>query len=517
MEFITLMKKYLNKVYQILSYRHFFWFVEAIFILSAVWIALSALYPQAFDESFHFGLIQVYSHYWLPFLARQPQHADAYGAVARDPSYLYHYLMSFPYRIIKLVDPEQIGQIILLRFINIALFASGLYVFRKLLQKIGISTALSNLIFIIFILIPITPQLAAHINYDNLLFPLIALVCLQSFTVIDELLKKQPNIRHLLILVITCLFTSLVKYVFLPIFLGIFLYIAYLLYRTYKGKYRLYLSEIAKSWLQERLLVRSILIVLLIVSLGMFMQRDGYNIVVYHEIIPDCSKVLNIKSCSAYSPWHYDYVTHNRLLAKKPGSVTFYNPVSYMGVWLYWMWYRLFFAINGPTSGFRNYPPLPLPSAAAILIATGSCYAVYRSRRKLFFGKPYFLLLLTVSITYAAALWLDGYTEYHYTHILQAMNGRYLLPILIPVGAILGRAYSLTLKMKPTYKKVLAVMVVLFFIEGGGVLTFISRSDTTWYWHNTSVVKANQVAQKITKPVIVSGKKTYRTHLWFYN
>jgi hypothetical protein len=517
MEFTILMKKYLDKIHLILGHRRLFWFIEAIFILSAAWIALSAVYPQAFDENFHFGLIQVYSHYWFPFLARQPPHADAYGAVARDPSYLYHYLMSFPYRIIKLIDPEQIGQIIMLRFINIALFASGLYLFSRLLNRAGISVALSNVILFVFILIPITPQLAAHINYDNLLFPLVAIVCLQSFTVIDELRKKKPNIQHLLVLLATCLFASLVKYVFLPIFLGILLYLAYLIYKTYQGKNQLYLSKFVKSWQHESLIMQSLLIVLLLVSFAMFMQRDGYNIIKYHEIIPDCSKVLNVKECSSYSPWRYDYVTHNKLLAKKPGTVILYNPVSYMGVWLYWMWYRLFFAINGQTSGFRNYPPLPLPSAAAIIIAVGGFYAVLISWRRLFRDNPYLVLLLTISITYAAALWLDGFAEYHYTHILQAMNGRYLLPILIPVGAILGRAYSLTLRAKPAYKKVFAILVILFFIEGGGVLTFISRSDATWYWHNKSVVKANHVAQKITKPVIIKGKKTFQTHVWFYN
>jgi hypothetical protein len=63
--------------------RGFFRFVMGLFIVQSIWIAFSALYPQAFDEDFHFGLIKTYSHYWLPFLTKQPPNANAYGAVAR--------------------------------------------------------------------------------------------------------------------------------------------------------------------------------------------------------------------------------------------------------------------------------------------------------------------------------------------------------------------------------------------------------------------------------------------------
>ncbi len=333
------MKKFLNKVNVILSSKVFFWVILAIFILSAAWIALSAVYPQAFDENFHFGLIQIYSHYWLPFLTHQPPNANAYGAVARDPSYLYHYLMSFPYRVIRFFDPEQIGQIIMLRFINIALFASGLILFRRVLDRARVSVALSNLILLIFILIPITPQLAAHINYDNMLFPLVAYVCLLAFSVIDQLRQKKPDARSMLILLIVCLLTSLVKYVFLPIFLGVILFVLYLVYQNFHGHYRRFGKLLWKSWLRQSWYSKLLLALFLILSLGTFIQRDGINIVEYHEIIPDCSKVLNVKDCSAYSPWNYDYVTHKKLLTKKPGAVHYYNPILYTGVWLYWMWY----------------------------------------------------------------------------------------------------------------------------------------------------------------------------------
>ena len=152
------MSKVLARFNEYLRSNKFYRLILIVFVIEASWIALSAKYPQAFDENFHFGLIKIYAHYWLPFLTTQPPHADAYGAVARDPSYLYHYLMSFPYRLINLFVKGQTVQVIILRFINIGFFAFGLVLFRKILLKVGTSKALTNLILTLFILSRLFPN-----------------------------------------------------------------------------------------------------------------------------------------------------------------------------------------------------------------------------------------------------------------------------------------------------------------------------------------------------------------------
>src|ERR1019366_5807076 len=139
------MRNFAIRVYKTLNSIHIFRIVLAFFAFESIWIAVSAAYPQAFDENFHLGLIQIYSHHWLPFLSGQPPHAYIYGVVARDPSYLYQYLMSFPYRFIALFTHRQIIQVILLRFINIGLFGIGLVLFRRILLRVGISRALANI------------------------------------------------------------------------------------------------------------------------------------------------------------------------------------------------------------------------------------------------------------------------------------------------------------------------------------------------------------------------------------
>src|SRR6185312_5810861 len=101
-----------RRILTIVSSPRFFWAIVLLLAFQASWIALSARYPMAFDEDFHFGVIRIYAHHLSPFLSGQPPGADAYGAVAHDPSYLYHYLMSFPYRLISLFTDNQTAQVI---------------------------------------------------------------------------------------------------------------------------------------------------------------------------------------------------------------------------------------------------------------------------------------------------------------------------------------------------------------------------------------------------------------------
>jgi hypothetical protein len=181
---------------------------------------------------------------------------------------------------------------------------------------------------------------------------------------------------------------------------------------------------------------------------------------------------------------------------------TYYNLKGYTFQWFYWIWYRLFFAINGATSNFANDPPLPLPSIAAAILGFAGAIAVIRWRSKLFHKNPYIALIMAVAIVYCATLFAKGYASYQYTAVLENMNGRYLLPILLPLAAVAGLAFSITLKHSLT-KKILAVLFVfVMFLQGGGILTFMLRSDSTWYWNNSTVVKVNNTAKTVANHVV---------------
>ncbi|MEK7152315.1 MAG: hypothetical protein AAB834_00055, partial [Patescibacteria group bacterium] len=83
------------------------------------------------------------------------------------------------------------------------------------------------------------------------------------------------------------------------------------------------------------------------------------------------------------------------------------------------------------------------------------------------------------------------------------INGRYLLPILLLLAVVMGRGFSLAFRKLPDIKPLLAGSAILLFLYGGGVLTFILRSDASWYWPNHAVNTVNDTARKVFAPVII--------------
>ena len=118
--------------------------------------------------------------------------------------------------------------------------------------------------------------------------------------------------------------------------------------------------------------------------------------------------------------------------------------------------------------------------------------------------------MFSTSIFYVLVLYLQGYASYRYTNVLENMNGRYLLPVILPLVAVFAKGYSVALRKYQNIKVILAVIVLVLFLEGGGLFTFIARSDDTWDIPNKS-------ARHLTEPIIINGNKYYWTNTWFFN
>lgn len=499
---IDYMRGFTDKVASILGSRRFFYGVIIFFVFEALWVAFSAIYPMAFDEDFHLGVIRIYSQQWSPFLAGQPEGANVFGALAADPSYLYHYLMSFPYRFITLFTDNIMTQVIILRLMNVAMITFGVVLFRRLLLKTGLSMALSNTALLLFALIPAVPLLAGQINYDNLLVLLLAWICLLVFDVTQSFRDRKVDITKLGVLTIALMLTSLVKYAFLPMALAVVAYLLYLAFICFRRSGPVFKQAVTKSYIKISRGVKIALLAALVVSGGLFVQRYGVNIVTYGHPVPSCDAVIGIDACMEYGPWGRNYL----YAADKPAFDS--NPVAYTWVWIQSLHYRLFFMVNGPPN-YINYPPVLLPSAAAVMIAIFGVLALPLYWREVFKNRPFFVFLLCMALVYAGFLWADHYGQYLETGRPVAINGRYLIPLLLPLAALLGRALSIAFRSWPKAKSWAAVLVIVLFIQAGGMFSFILRSDASWYWPNRAVVLVNETAQKVLAPVIFEGPKHY--------
>ncbi|HVX24206.1 MAG TPA: hypothetical protein VG992_02585 [Candidatus Saccharimonadales bacterium] len=482
---------------RVLASPRFFRATMVVLVLQATWLALSGRYPMAFDEDFHFGIIRLYAHHLWPFWAHQPAGANMFGAVARDPSYLYQYVMSLPYRFISLFTHDQTIQVLCLRGIDIALFTLGVVLFRRLLQRTGASAALLNFCCAVFVLIPVVPLLAAQINYDDLLLPLIAITLELTMRIVDELrAQRRLNGRRVLLLAIVCLLTSLVKYAFLPIFLAIMIYL-HLEFRQAYAHRQVFIRAILDSWRALSRRLRWGLVALLCLSFAMFSERYAINTLRYHTPTPSCNKVLNVQACSAYGPWIRDY-TFAQANTHGPHS-----PLVFTADWFYGMWLRLFFAVDGPGTEFETRGPLLIPSLAAIAVAAGSLVVAVRYGRQFLNRRRHPLLFLAMlsAVIYIAALWLVEYQAFVRTGQAVAINGRYLLPVLLPILVWLALAWRQALRTLSS-RAWMAGLALLCLVWGGGALTYMLRSSDAWYWPNQTIHDVNYAAQRFLGPVV---------------
>ena len=484
------MQQLSQKVYRWLASDRYFKFLVGFLVVSATWIALTGRYPMAFDEDFHLGLIRVYASHGLPFWSGQPANADAFGAVARDPSYLYHYVFSFIYQIICLFTQNQTIQVIVLRVINIGLFASSLPIFKRLLQRAGGSSALVNATLTLLVLIPITTQLAAQINYDNLIMPITALILLLALTIKQRPVAERPKV--FMKIMALGLAGSLIKFAFLPIFIAVLLWLIVQSRPVWRERLNWWHRSMKVTKTKTGILLLLVILVLGVLSV----ERYGLNLVRYHDPIPDCGTVLTLDNCQYYGP----YIRDHNFAANKTNFDT--SPLTYTKEWLYGMWLRSFFAIDGPATRFETRGPLVVPAVTALILMAVGLMSVFWSGRKIWRQQPSAVSLFgTVTAIYVTALWLQEYKAYVHTGFPVAINGRYLLLIITLVIFVAATACSRTLGSARQLKTGLIILSIGALLLGGGPLTYILRSSDYWYWPNSSTKSANHAVKHIFGPI----------------
>ena len=465
------------------------------FIAESLWLVFSAQYPMAFDENYHFGLIQLHAQQWLPFFTSQPDDVGQYGALVRDPSYLFHWIMSFPYRFIALFTDSQAAQVIFLRLFNVAFFAYGLVLYRKVVARLGVSAALSNALLAVFILIPVVPFLAAHINYDNLLLISVPLAVLLTLDLMDGFKRRKVEAGTLLALIALLLASSLIKYPFLPVFVVIAIVLLWRLWRDGLLN-RAGWQSFAGSFGKLSRVTQIALVLACLLSFGLFAERYAINVVRYHDPVPACDKVISLQLCREYGPFgrDYNYVQH-----KSPNFTP--DVPWYVWQWFRGMWHRLFFAI---AHTYANEPPLFVISRLAIALVVLGVIGVAARFRAIFAGQRARQLVLWVILGYVVVLFLDGLSAYAKTGVAVAINGRYLIPFM-PFGfALAGLAWSQLLRKWLSVKAMLAALVIaVFILQGGGTTTFIVRSQDWWFWNNSAVRSVNRAVRDAVSPVII--------------
>ncbi len=484
--------KFLKWSINIFSSRSFFWFTVIFFFLQASWVASSFLFPMVLDERYHLGVINFFASHPSPFVTSQSLSNDQLGNLAYGNASLYHYLMSFPYRVITSLTHHIYIQIVSMRILNIVFVCVGLYIFEKLFTENGIKRVYANLTIFFYSLIPLVSMLAATISYDNMLFPLAAAVLLLGCRII-----KSNRLMLLLCLqfISLGLLGCLVKFTFLPIFTAAVIYIIYEKRKTISFKnirYKLKFQSVQKSkqvyypW-----------IILLILCSTLFFSRYVVSFVKYGSPIPDCKQVLTYERCLS-SPVYksiQDQVAtkHKRL----PLTIPDYALQWTQTVTSQFEANGSFTTNNTIESGKR----LPIEAFLQMLsIFAGTTVLIYMWRTM---KKPKtWSFLIIISITLVLTTFVFNLSSYYLANTDLNTQGRYLLSIIPIVMGMALVSISRLLKNHQSAKVVLVYAVIIMSSQGGGIIKHIVTSNSTWFWQYPVIVNTNEKARDFLRPIV---------------
>ena len=439
------------------------------------WLAVTSRFPMAFDEAYHFGLIQFFSHRLNPIVTTQSSSTYKFGALIQGPSLLYHYLLSFPYRFVALFSHSLVTEVIVLRLINVGFAVATLIIMRKLLRFTTLSDGSVNLIVLIFALTPIVTALSAQINYDNLLILMTTLCVYETILFSRKIEENVFDIKNLLVLLCLCLFSSLVQYSFLPIFVA-FLAIVIWKCHSYKRRQNIQLRLAAqKSFKHLGKYTKLALLATGILGSLLFIRIYGVNVVKYHNPAPQCNQVLNTADCKRYYAWNSNYKLRQYFKAH-PTSRTL-NLVQYDAYWLMTVSVSLFCAIlplHGP------YYLSPVYYFMMLVFMSGGIVCAGANFKRMMRADSVLPILFVISLVYVLSLWARNYHDYLQLGATIAIGGRYLLPVLACLYVLLVRGVQYAIQSRPRKTQPiitigLGFLIIVSFIYYGGFMQYVTH------------------------------------------
>lgn len=438
----------MEKTKQWIIARHRSIIIGYFFTCSAT-IALFLRFGVAPDEGIHFGTIKYYAQNSLdPVIGAQ--HSDYYlGALARDPSYLYHYLLSFPYRLFELLH---INTLIGLRIINVLMGCATIYGLFWIADQLRLKKSISGPVVLALASIPMFMFLSAAVNYDNLMLVL-AVYCIG----LSISLKQRFSLNGLIILVLLLVLGPLVKFAFLP-------------YSAILGLFVISIAFARRSNIYQQLKQKTPLTMLLIlacvISLGLFGERYIRNGIEYRSMTPECTQVLTENQCQQNFIYKRTMIYRNANLEKPDIKFDLYIV----------NWIRIMTDRTYGLLGLRTFKSKTLVFIFGLLLIYSLILAAIFSLRDAV--KKYWFIPVA-SLAYLLALVGTNIKYYRESqNIGLAVQGRYWLPVLMTYTVYLTWLYRKQLGTKP---RAFAALCIAWSVLAGPVYIVVGTHGNGWF------------------------------------
>ncbi len=383
--------------------------------------------------------------------------------------------------------------------LNIAMAAGGLVVFARVFREIDIKQSHINVGLLAFTMLPIVPFVAAHINYDNMLFLLTATYLLFAVRVVRA---KAINWSDYAGLMVFGLFASLAKYTFLPLFAVGTVYLSILLWRRHGKQFFPKLGRSIKKANRRHL---ALVVTALIILGGVFSATYLRSVIVYGSPLPKCQATMSKERCLTGRSGYLIKRAKDARVTKNERPLL--SLEMYGERWFNNMWHGsvLAAANTAPENKMVLAKPMPIISSFVFfgfIIGAGLLLYAWRSLPK----NPGWYFLLAMTATVFISVFLFNYKSHIETHAFHANQTRYILSMIPVLVVMFAVATAFVLRKFKWIKITVLAVIALTIIQGGGVITYILRSEPSWYWQNPIVINPNNTVKDAIQPIIYEGK-----------
>ncbi|MBI9114767.1 glycosyltransferase family 39 protein [Sanguibacter suaedae] len=452
-----------------------------LFAAQAAWVALAAS-PVIYDEHYHVAAIDAFSRRWTPFIDQTVADGPL-GDAERYGSYLYHYMMSFPWRLTGAAGLSPEHRMLVIRLITVVIVTGALYAWWSFFHEVGASPAVANVAVGIVSATPLIVFLGGFVNYDNALFLVVPFFLRSAARLaMAERLLVSEWLRFIIIAGVGCL----TKYTFVPLVPLVALVVLIQQVRVVRRGRTEELQGYISAPRDRLWWGRLALIGGAILSVCLVAERYLMNVVRYGSVVPDCLAVHELDLCQMHPPWARN-MELDAAFEDRPGTMN--GAFSFLtGHWVPIMlknmtWYGTvsgdgIVQSRGPAiTGVILY--LAIPALLGVLVLAGGYLLRSRAIR----------MVVGTSVLYVIVLFALNYSDFLRMGVAIGIAGRYvliLLPIVIGLACI-GAARLLGGESPPpasrATKVVLLGIVLLLCTQGGGATSFFWSVDEAWLKH----------------------------------
>ena len=333
------------------------WLVLGLFVTQAIVLAVVVQPGTPPDELNHIKFIEFYANHSLSPIFNHQQPTYNLGDKTREVDYLYHYLLSLVYRVLPLAAG---AKYIVLRLFSIALGVATFFTIGAVARRLHLSEAATTVGLLVLTNLPMVLMMSAAINNDAPVWLGVALAMLLLLR-----LWEKPSWPDLLLLAEIIVVGGLVKRTMLP-FNIIFAVLGLIIFlRAYRSLVR---------WprhIDWRIVA---VVVVLLVSTGLAVERIGGNLLRYHNPSPSCEQVQGVAPCSVF--WANVRSRNQAALATQPMI-----PIPLFAI--FWFATSLFNIVDIQTQGWHHevMPASWLPWLLGIMLCAGIIYGLYCDAR----------------------------------------------------------------------------------------------------------------------------------------